>query len=384
MDRIYLDYAATAPVLPEVMEAMLPFFITNYGNPSGIHRNGREARKAIEEARRQTAEVLGVQNREIYFTSGGSESDNFAIKGIAFAGQDKGKNHLVTTMIEHPAVLNTCRWLEKRGFQVTYLKPDQTGIISPDAVREAIRPETILVSVMAANNEIGTIEPISEIGSVCREKGVVFHTDAVQAAGMIPLCAASLNADMISLSAHKFHGPKGIGALYIRNGLHLDPLIHGGEQERRARAGTENVPGIVGLGKAILVAEKERDTKSVWIRELRDRMITSVLDAIPDTTVNGHLKQRLPNNCHFSFRGVESEALLLRLDLAGIAASGGSACTSGSVEPSHVLKAIDLDKDMIKGSVRFTLGRETTKAEIDRAVQVLAKIVMDLRNMRSL
>ncbi len=382
MDRIYLDYAATAPLLPEVMDAMLPFFVSRFGNPSGIHGTGRDARKAVEEARRQTAEVLGAESREICFTSCGSESDNLAIQGTAYALQEKGR-HLITTSIEHPAVLNTCRWLEKQGFMVTYLQPDRDGIVSPDTVRNAVRPDTILVSVMTANNEIGTVEPVNEIGRICRELGVVFHTDAVQAVGLLPLKAEKMNADLISLSAHKFHGPKGIGALYIRKGTRLEPLIRGGSQESGRRAGTENVPGIVGLGKAIAIAEKEREENAERIRKLRDLLAESVMNAVPDAKINGHMKYRLPNNCHFSFPGVESEALLLRLDLEGIAASGGSACTSGSMEPSHVLQAIGLDDELTKGSIRLTLGRETTSEEIRKTAQVLPDIVKDLQSMRS-
>ena len=383
MDRIYLDYAATAPVLPEVLEAMIPFFVSCYGNPSGIHGTGREARKAVEQARRETAEVLGAESREILFTSGGSESDNLAIQGTAHALREKGK-HLITSRIEHPAVLNACRRLEEEGFRVTYLAPDRTGRISPESVREAMEPDTILVSIMTANNEIGTIQPAAEIGAVCREKGILFHTDAVQAVGLLPVRADRLNADLISLSAHKFHGPKGVGALYVRKGTRLDALICGGSQERGLRAGTENVPGIVGLGKAIRIAEAEREKNAGRIRELRDTLEKRILQAVPDAVVNGDPELRLPNNCHLSFPGVESEALLLRLDLAGIAASGGSACTSGSTEPSHVLKAIGLEDEYIRGSIRLTLGRETTREDTEKTAQVLPEIVRDLRSMRGL
>lgn len=381
MDRIYLDYAATAPVLPEVLEAMLPFFVDRFGNPSGIHENGRETRKAVEQARRQVAAVLGAESREICFTSGGSESDNLAIQGTAFALQKKG-NHLITSQIEHPAVLNTCRWLEKHGFRVTYLPVDSGGMVSPDDVRAAIEPETVLVSIMTANNEIGTLQPVMEIGSICRENGVVFHTDAVQAVGMIRTDVREMNADLLSISAHKFHGPKGTGALYIRKGCRLDALIHGGSQERGMRAGTENVPGIVGMGKAIGIAEAEREENAARIREFRDLLAGLILARVPDAWLNGHLTERLPNNCHFSFAGIESEALLLRLDLAGISASGGSACTSGSMEPSHVLQAIGLDDEKLQGSIRLTLGRETTREEIEKTAQILPQIVEDLRRLR--
>ena len=381
MRRIYLDYAASAPVLPEVLDEMLPFFMGNYGNPSGVHAEGRFARKAVEQARRRFSEAIGAEPREILFTSGGSESDNLAIRGVASALKEKG-NHLITSRIEHPAVLNTCRALEKEGFCITYLTPDKDGLVFPDQVRDAIRPETILVSIMTANNEIGTVEPIAEIGAVCREKGVFFHTDAVQAAGALELNVQSMNVDLLSLSAHKFHGPKGTGVLYIRKGTRLDPLITGGSQERNLRAGTENVPGIAGAGKAIEIAMTGREDNNRRIRELRDLLIRSVLERSPGARLNGHPHKRLPNNCNFSFTGIESEALLLRLDLAGIAASGGSACTSGSMEPSHVLQAIGIEEEMSRGSIRLTLGRETTREEIEKTAQILPEIVKDLRQMR--
>jgi cysteine desulfurase len=380
MDRIYLDYAATSPVLPEVLDAMLPFFMSCFGNPSGIHENGRETRKAVEQARREVAETLGAESREIVFTSGGSESDNLAIEGTAFALRQKG-NHIITSQIEHHAVLNTCRWLEKQGFRVTYLPVDASGLVDPDSVRDAIGNDTVLVSIMTANNEIGTVEPVSEIGEICREKGVLFHTDAVQAIGMMNIHAAEINADLISLSAHKFHGPKGTGALYIRKGTKLESLIHGGAQERGLRAGTENVPGIVGMGKAITVAAKEREENQQRIRELRDQMIRIVLERIPGSQLNGHPEKRLANNCHFSFAGIESEALLLRLDLAGISVSGGSACTSGSMEPSHVLQAIGLKNEMLKSGIRMTMGRETTREEIEKTAEKMSEIIADLRQM---
>ena len=383
MDRIYLDYAATAPVHPEVLDAMLPFFVSAYGNPSGIHANGRETRKAVELARRRTAGVLGAESREICFTSGGSESNNLAIQGTAFALRGKG-NHIITSQIEHHSVLNTCRWLEKQGFRVTYLPVDTDGTVDPENVRDAIRPETILVSIMTANNEIGTVQPVAQIGEICREKGVAFHTDAVQAVGMLRTDVREMNADLVSLSAHKFHGPKGTGALYIRKGTRLDPLIHGGSQERGLRAGTENVPGIVGLGKAIETAEAEREENAARIRGLRKVLTDRILQNIPGARMNGHPEHRLPGNCHFSFPGTESEALLLRLDLAGISASGGSACTSGSVEPSHVLQAIGLKDEMLHSSIRLTIGRETTLKEIEKTAQILTEIVEDLRKLRGL
>ena len=379
-DRIYLDYAATSPVLPEVLEAMLPFFISSFGNPSGIYGTGREARKAVERARQQTAAAIGAESREILFTSGGSESDNLAIRGTALALQGKG-HHLITSRIEHPAVLNPCRQLEKEGFSVTYLDPDPFGRIAPEDVERAIRPDTILVSIMAANNEIGTVQPVAWIGEICREKGICFHTDAVQAAGQMKLDVQELGADLLSLSAHKFHGPKGAGALYVRKGTRLEAVIRGGAQERGLRAGTENVPGIVGLGKAIETAEAEREENTRRIRELRDLLIRQVTERIPEVHLNGHPQERLANNCHFSFAGIESEALLLRLDLAGIAVSGGSACTSGNIEPSHVLRAIGLDEKYLKSGIRLTLGRETTGEEILETVRILRAIVADLRRM---
>ena len=383
MDRIYMDYAATAPVLPEVLNAMLPFFISGFGNPSGIHANGRETRKAVEHARRQTAKVLGAESREIFFTSGGSESNNLAVQGTAFALREKG-NHIITSQIEHPSVLNTCRWLEKHGFRITYLPVDPDGTVDPESIRETISPDTILVSVMTANNEIGTVQPVARIGEICREKGVVFHTDAVQAVGMLKTDVREMNADLLSLSAHKFHGPKGTGALYIRTGVRVDPVIHGGSQERGLRAGTENVPGIVGLGKAIETAESEREENAARIRELRDLLISRIAGSIPGARLNGHSERRLPNNCHFSFSGIESEALVLRMDLAGVSVSGGSACTSGSMEPSHVLQAIGLKDEMLRSGIRMTLGKETTREEIERTAQILPEIVADLRKMRGL
>ena len=383
MKRIYLDYAATAPMLPEVMDAMLPFFCECYGNPSAVYGEGREARKAVEEARRKTAAVLDAEAREICFTSGGSESDNLAIKGTAFSLRHRG-NHIITSRIEHPAVLNTCRWLEKQGFRVSFLTPDSEGIIAPEAVEEAICPETILVSIMTANNEIGTIQPVTEIGEICRRNGVLFHTDAVQAIGQIRTDVQEMNVDLLSLSAHKFHGPKGVGALYIRRGTRLDSLVHGGSQERGMRAGTENVPGFVGLGEAIRIAEAEREENAKRIAGLRDELIRRVLETIPGARLNGHHQRRLPNNCHFSFDGIESEALLLRMDLAGISVSGGSACTSGSMEPSHVLEAIGLEESMLKGSIRLTLGRETTREDIKKTAQVMREIVEDLLRLRGL
>lgn len=379
-NRIYLDHAATTPVSQPVLDTMMPFFRENGGNASAVYGTGRDARKAIEKARRQVADAIGAEPREIIFTSGGSESDNIALKGIAFSHQDKGR-HIITTAFEHPAVLNSCRWLEKQGFEVTYVMPDRDGRIAPEKIRTAIRDDTILISVMTANNEIGTILPVGEIGEMARDHHIVFHTDAVQAVGSIPVHADNMKADLLSLSAHKFYGPKGIGALYIRRGTRIDPLIHGGEQERKLRAGTENTAGIVGLGKAIEEAVLHMDENKKRIKRLRDKLAAGILSEIPDCFLNGPEENRLPNNCNIRFNGIDGEALLLRLDLAGIAASSGSACTSGNQETSHVLTAIGLDEQQAKGSLRLTTGNDNTEEEIDETIRVLKEIVADLRSM---
>lgn len=385
-NSIYLDYAATTPVRPEVLEEMLPFFSVNYGNPSGVYSTAREAHQAIEKARRRVALAIGAEPEEIYFTSGGSESDNMAIQNI----RNFRNGCIITSAIEHHAVLNSCRQLEKEGVYVKYLPVNQDGTVDPNTVLEAITEtadkrdqnswmQNMLISIMTANNEIGTIEPIPEIGKIAQEYHIPFHTDAVQAAGSLPINVKDMRVDMLSISAHKFYGPKGVGALYIRRGIRMNGLIHGGAQERSFRAGTENTAGIVGMGKAIEIAVQEMQNNSREIRNLRDMMIQEVLNLIPGSTVNGSLIKRLDNNCHFSFSGIDGEALLLRLDLAGIAASGGSACTSGNREPSHVLQAIGLDEKRIKGSIRFTLGRNTTSEEIERTVYVMRDIVEDLQ-----
>lgn len=379
-NRIYLDHAATTPVSKTVLEAMLPYFAEMPGNASAVYGTGREARKAVEQARKQVAAAIGAEPREIVFTSGGSESDNMAVKGTAMALQGKGR-HIITTEIEHQAVLKSCSWLEKQGFEVTYIRPDREGRIDPENVRAAIRTDTILISVMAANNEIGTIEPITEIGRTARENGILFHTDAVQAVGAIPVDVNEWNADLLSLSAHKFHGPKGIGALYVRRGTRIDPLIHGGEQERGLRAGTENVPGIVGLGQAIEDASEKLMDNAAHMTVLRDKLIRDILRTVSGTHLNGPVNNRLPNNCNISFDRIDGEALLLRLDLAGIAGSSGSACTAGSQEVSHVLKAIGLTEDQAKGSLRLTTGIDNTEEEADQAVSAISEIVEDLRNM---
>ena len=379
--RIYLDNAATTPCAPQVVEAMLPYFTQVYGNASSVHTWGREAKRAVEAARRQVQKALNAaQPQEIFFTGGGSESDNWAIKGAALACRS---GHIITTAIEHHAVLHTCQWLEKQGFRVTYLPVDGEGRVHPADVDKAIREDTILVSVMAANNEVGTLQPIGEIGEICRARGVLFHTDAVQAVGAVPIDMQALQVDLLSLSAHKIHGPKGVGALYVRKGTKLDSLLHGGAQERGFRAGTENLPGIVGLGKAIELATAQLADNAARMTALRERLIAGVMERVSGTRLNGHPTQRLPGNVNLSFEGVEGEALLLRLDLAGVAASSGSACTSGALDPSHVLMALGLTEAQAQGSLRLTLGTDTTAEEIDAVLDRLPPIVADLRSMRA-
>lgn len=379
MRRIYLDHAATTPVSPAVLEAMLPCFTQVWGNASSVHAPGREAKRALEAARRQVAKALNAAvPQEIYFTAGGSESDNWAIKGAAFALKT---GHIITTAIEHHAVLHTCQWLEKQGFAVTYLPVDAFGRVTAVQVESAIRPDTFLVSVMTANNEVGTLQPIAEIGALCRSRGILFHTDAVQAVGAIPVDVQAMQVDMLSLSGHKLHGPKGVGALYIRKGVQVDSLVHGGAQERGFRAGTENLPGIVGLGKAVEMAQANLADSAVRMTALRDRLIHGLMARVPDTRLNGHPTDRLPNNVNLSFAGVEGEALLLRLDLAGVSGSSGSACTSGTLDPSHVLMAMGLSEAAAHGSLRLTLGADTTDADIDAVLEILPPIVEDLRRM---
>ena len=383
MDRIYLDNAATTAVSPEVLEAMLPYFTQCFGNPSSIHSTGRDARRVVDAARRQVAAAIGAQPQEIYFTAGGSESDNWAIKGTAFAKKSRG-NHIITSAIEHHAVLHTCAWLEKQGFEVTYLPVDEFGRVRVEDVEKAITDKTILITIMAANNEIGTIQPIAEIGKLAHDKGILFHTDAVQAIGAMPIDVNAMHIDMLSMSGHKFHGPKGIGALYIRKGVKIDQYLHGGAQERGQRAGTENLAGIVGMGKAIEIATQHLEENARRLTVLRDKLIDGILAEIPDVRLNGHRTQRLPNNVNVSVRYVEGEALLLRLDLAGIAGSSGSACTSGSLDPSHVLLAIGLPHEIAHGSLRLSLGTDTTEAEIDEVLDKLPGIVKNLRDMSPL
>ena len=378
-----MDNAATTRVTEPVFEAMRPYFGEIYGNPMSVHSFGREARKGVEEARRQVGAALNAEPSEIYFTGCGTESDNWAIRGAAYANLRKGK-HLITTQIEHHAVLHTCEQLEREGFNVTYLPVDEFGVVRMDALKAAIRPDTTLISVMAANNEIGTIQPIEEIAKLAKERGILFHTDAVQAIGSLSFDVKAMGIDLLSLSGHKFHAPKGVGALYIRNGVRLQRLIQGGAQERTQRAGTENVASIVGLGKAIAMAAENIDRHNAQLTAVRDRLIDRILAEIPYTRLNGHRTQRLPGNCNISFRFIEGESLLLALDLKGIAGSSGSACTSGSLDPSHVLLAIGLPHEIAHGSLRLSLSEENTIEQADRVVDALKEIVARLRSMSPL
>ena len=383
MKTIYLDNAATTQVYPEVVEAMMPFFTEHYGNPSSIYSFAGEAGKAVDKSRETIASVIGADPSEIYFTGGGSESDNWALKATAEAYSGKGK-HIITSKIEHHAVLHTCEWLEKQGFEVTYLDVDENGVVSPDALKAAIRPDTILVSIMMANNEIGTIEPIAELGKVAHEAGVLFHTDAVQAFCHIPINVDEMNIDMLSASGHKHNGPKGIGIMYIRKGVKIRSFIHGGAQERNRRAVTHNVPGIVGMGKAAEFAVSDMERRIKYETELRDHLIERVLAEIPYSRLNGHRTDRLPNNANFCFRFIEGESMLILLDQNGICASSGSACTSGSLDPSHVLLAIGLPHEIAHGSLRLTLSEKTTMEDIDFTVDKLVGIIERLRGMSPL
>ncbi|HBG17506.1 MAG TPA: cysteine desulfurase NifS [Firmicutes bacterium] len=380
---IYFDHAATTPVKPEVLEAMLPYFSEKYGNASSVYKLAQENKKAIDNARRVVAQLLGAQPNEIFFTSGGTESDNWALRGIASSLKEKG-NHLITTKIEHHAVLHTCQYLESQGFEVTYLDVDENGLVTAEQVAKAIKTDTILISIIYANNEIGTIMPIAEIGKVAKEHGVIFHTDAVQAVGQIPIDVNRQHIDLLSLSGHKFYGPKGIGALYLRRGIKIPSLLHGGGQERGRRAGTENVPGIVGLATAMDLAYQNLERKNTKIKALRDQLINGIYKRIPFCRLNGHREQRLPNNVNFSFDFIEGESLLLLLDFEGIAASSGSACTSGSLDPSHVLLALGLPHEQAHGSIRFTLGEDNTREEVDLLLEKLPPFVQKLRAMSPL
>ncbi len=382
MRKIYLDNAATTALSPKVLEAMMPYLTEIYGNPSSVHTFGQEAKVGVDTARDQVAAALHCDPNEIIFNGGGTEGDNTVILGVAEKYKNKGK-HIITTNIEHHAVLHACEHLEKQGYEVTYLPVDEYGRITARQVRDAIREDTILVTVMFANNEVGTILPIPEIGAVCREKGVLFHTDAVQAVGHIPVDVKAMQIDLLSLSAHKFHGPKGVGALYCRKGVKLPSFIMGGAQERGRRAGTENVAGIVGLGAAIKLATDNLTENAAKMTALRDRLIRGLAE-IPEVKLNGHPTQRLPNNVNYSMKYIEGESILLKLDLSGIAASSGSACTSGSLDPSHVLLALGLPHEIAHGSVRLTLGDDTTEADIDYTVEKLKEIVVYLRAMSPL
>lgn len=380
---IYLDNAATTKTAPEVLDAMWPFLRENYGNPSTIYGLGATSKRAVTEAREKVAGLIGARPEEIYFTAGGSEADNWALKATAEAYAQQGK-HIITTKIEHHAVLHTCEYLEKHGFEVTYLEVDSDGLVSPEAVRRAIRPDTILISVMFANNEIGTVEPIAEIGALAREQGILFHTDGVQAFGQVPIDVEAMHIDMLSASAHKVNGPKGVGCLYIRTGVKIRSFIHGGAQERSRRAGTENVPGIVGFGAAAERAGRILKVKAERERDLRDYLIGRLESEVPYCRLNGHRTKRLPGNVNFSFFFVEGESLLIRLDMEGICASSGSACTSGSLDPSHVLLAIGLKHEEAHGSLRLTLSEENTGEELDTVVETVKKIVAGLREMSPL
>ena len=383
MKRIYLDYAATTPTHPEVVKAMLPYFTDAFGNPSSIYSYGQEAKGAIEEARTKVADLIGARSEEIVFTSGGTEADNFALKGVALANESRG-NHIITSSIEHHAGIETCKFLERRGFRVIYLPVDAYGLVAPDDVRRVITDKTILISVMHANNEVGTIEPIAEIARIAKEAGAYFHTDAVQTVGHIPVDVSELEVDLLSMSAHKLYGPKGVGALYIRKGTKLISFMHGGEQERRRRASTENVPGIVGFGRVAELAQQEMTEEAKRLTYLRDQLVNGILERIDHTRLNGHPVNRLPNNVNISVDFVEGESMCLNLDLEGICASTGSACSSSSLEPSHVLLAMGLSHEQAHGSLRLSLGKWTTEEEIGQVLEVLPLIVAKLRAMSPL
>ncbi len=383
MNRVYMDNAATTRVSKPVLEAMLPYLTEVYGNPSSVHSFGRDARRALDHAREQVAIALGAEPREIYFTGCGTESDNWAIRGGAYARKSKGK-HLITSAIEHHAVLHAMMQLEAEGFEVTYLPVDEYGLVNPDDLEKAMRPDTTLVSIMMANNEIGTVQPIEELARIAKAHGALFHTDAVQAIGAIEIDVHALDVDMLSLSGHKFHAPKGVGALYLKKGVRIGTLMQGGAQERKQRPGTENIASIVGLGVAIERAASTIKERRAYLLPLRDRMIEGILSAIPETRLNGHATKRLPNNVNVSVRYIEGEALLLSLDIAGIAASSGSACTSGSLDPSHVLLAIGLPHEIAHGSLRFSISEETTPEEVEYVISELKKIVDRLRSMSPL
>lgn len=381
--KIYMDNAATTPVREEVFQTILPYFKEYYGNASSVYSIAKESKKALEKAREQVAKGIGAKTEEIYFTAGGSESDNMALRGVAEALRRKG-NHIITTKIEHHAILHTCEYLEKHGYEVTYLPVDEFGKISLEELEKSIRPETILISVMFANNEIGTIQPIAEIGKIAEKHGILFHTDAVQAVGHVPIRVEDMKIDLLSMSGHKLGAPKGIGAIFIRKGVTIEPLIFGGAQEKKKRAGTENIPGIVGLGKAVELATAEMEVETKRLVQLRDKLISGILEKVPYSRLNGHPTDRLPGNCNISFSYIEGESMLLLLDAIGIAASSGSACTSGSLDPSHVLMAIGLPHEIAHGSLRLTLDRMNTEEEIEFVLEKVPEIVQKLRDMSPL
>ncbi len=380
MKSIYLDYAATTPTDPQVVAAMQPYFNQKFGNPSSIYSFSQAPNTALQKARTELAELINADSREIIFTSGGTESNNFALKGTAYAKTRKG-DHIITSAIEHHAITEPCRFLESQGFRVTYLPVDTAGLIDPEAVRKALTKQTILISIMHANNEIGTLQPIAEIGKIAREQGIPFHTDAVQTVGHLPIDVQAIHIDLMSASAHKLYGPKGVGALYVRKGIRLEPFLHGGDQENKRRASTENMPAIVGFGKAAELARGEMTTEAHRLAKLRDRFIQGVRDRISDVRLNGHPEKRLPNNINFSFEGIEGESMVLNLDMAGIYASTGSACTSASLEASHVLLALGLPHEMAHASLRFTLGRQTSAEDMEYVLEVLPKVITKLRAM---
>ena len=379
-ELIYLDYAATTPVDPEVLKAMMPYLTDQFANPSTLYKFGSQAREAVEDARAKVARLIGAQPNEIFFTSGATESDNWAIVGVALALESKGR-HIITSAVEHHAVSETCEFLKRHGCEITVIPVDSEGLIDPEDVRKAITDQTVLITIMHANNEIGVIEPVAEIGAIAREKGIPFHTDAAQSAGKIAADVTELKVDLMSLSAHKIYGPKGVGALYVRKGTRIKPYMHGGGQEDRRRAGTHNVPGIVGLGKAVEIAQATMAEESMRLAALRDRLIDGILTDIPDSRLNGHRTRRLPNNVNVSIEGVEGEAMILYLDNAGICVSSGSACTSGSLAASHVLLALGLSRELAHGSLRLTLGRGSTDAHVDAVLETLPGIVSRLRAM---
>ena len=383
MKKVYLDYAATTPTDPEVIAAMEPYFFERFGNASSLHAYGQEAKKALEDSRQSLADFLGAKPEEIVFTSGGTESDNFALLGAAYALEKKG-NHIITSAIEHHAIIEPAKFLEKKGFKVTYLGVDKDGLVSPDNLKKAITDKTILISIMHANNEIGTLQPIAKLGKLAKDKGIYFHTDAVQTVGHLPINVDALNIDLLSLSAHKFYGPKGVGALYIRKGTRLETFMRGGDQERGRRASTHNITGIVGLAKAIELCQNKMVDEIKFQSTLRDRLIKEIQARIPEVRLNGHPTQRLPNSVNFSIKYIEGESMLLSLDLLGIACSTGSACTSSSLEPSHVLLAIGLDHETAHGSLRITLGRWTKESDINYLLEKLPPVVQKLRAMSPL